>query len=240
MVMEWSPVLGSIQEFIDYALFIVGVLIIYYLIRFLTFGKEEKDKEWAKGGEALRGAIKEKWEASKKARKEREEKDKEDAEKRIREAEEKKIKDAKEKAKKEKKEKEIVGADIEHKASAKAKAEKRVKDKIVGYLMSVITLIDDSIKHLDKDEIKEANATFTKAKRRLSSAINSEVLEELANNTPHLGHAKALHSAIVQIGLHMKKTKQLSKSEITSLRQINQNLGAIHQGIGELIKKIFS
>lgn len=81
MVMEWSPVLGSIQEFIDYSLFIVGVLIIYYLIRFLTFGKEEKDKEWAKGGEALRGAIKDKLEAGKAAKKTREETEKKEKEK---------------------------------------------------------------------------------------------------------------------------------------------------------------
>jgi len=52
----FGPVLGSVHEFIDYALLLVSVLIIYYIVKFFLVerpSKEERDKAWAEGGKGL-------------------------------------------------------------------------------------------------------------------------------------------------------------------------------------------
>lgn len=78
--MEWSPVLGTVQEFIDYSLFIAGILAVYYFIKFWTIGgKSKEDKE--KDSEAFRKWVKDKWETNKTAKKTREEKEKKEKEK---------------------------------------------------------------------------------------------------------------------------------------------------------------
>lgn len=80
MVMEWSPVLGTVREFIDYSLFIAGILAIYYFIKFWTIGgKSKEDQE--KDSEAFRKWVKDKWDANKAAKKTREEKEKKEKEK---------------------------------------------------------------------------------------------------------------------------------------------------------------
>lgn len=80
MVMEWSPVLGTVQEFIDYSLFIAGILAIYYFIKFWTIGGKSKE-DTEKDSEAFRKWVKDKWDANKAAKKTREEKEKKEKEK---------------------------------------------------------------------------------------------------------------------------------------------------------------
>jgi|GEM_PF-3407516 len=79
MVMEWSPVLGTVNEFVDYALFFTGVAIIYFLVRlFMTTRptKEErkaKEAEWAERGADTRKWVGDRWTAFKTKAKEEEE-----------------------------------------------------------------------------------------------------------------------------------------------------------------------
>ncbi|MBI4983467.1 HPF/RaiA family ribosome-associated protein [Candidatus Woesearchaeota archaeon] len=57
--MEWSPVAGMVSEFIDYALFFVGIGIVYYIIR-LVIGTGSKEEEQDRS-ERVRGWIKDKY-----------------------------------------------------------------------------------------------------------------------------------------------------------------------------------
>lgn len=221
MVFENSIVLGTVDEFIDYAMVVVAIFAVVYLVRFLLAvrGKDdgEKDKKWHEEGERMSKAVSEKYNALKEKEIER--------------------KKAESEAKKKEKEAAAKKTASPKTAGARVKAEKRVKDKVTSYLMNVITLIDDCIKHLNKNESKEAGAAFAKAKRRLTSARNSQVLEELADNTPHLAEAKAIHSHIVTLRSELDK---ISTLDIPTLKKINTHLGAIHLAIGELIRKIFT
>ncbi|MFA6461636.1 MAG: hypothetical protein WCV90_05160 [Candidatus Woesearchaeota archaeon] len=70
MVMEWSPVLGTVEEFIDYALFFVGVAVAYYVVRLIMTARNKEDRaareaEWAERGEATRKWAGERWTAYK-------------------------------------------------------------------------------------------------------------------------------------------------------------------------------
>lgn len=69
MVEIFAPVLGTVQEFIDWSLTIVSIMIIWYVVKFFIVApptkaeKEIKEKEWAergaKGREWLKGKYKE-------------------------------------------------------------------------------------------------------------------------------------------------------------------------------------
>jgi len=55
-----SPIVGSVSEFIDWALLIVGILIIYYVFRLLMVHQKkvmESEEEWQKRGEKMREWI---------------------------------------------------------------------------------------------------------------------------------------------------------------------------------------
>lgn len=82
----YNPVLGTVEEFIDYALVIVALLLIYYVIKFFTIGgasRQDKEKEWQERGGKTRewlgekhkemekkaGEVKEKKEQEKKIKK---------------------------------------------------------------------------------------------------------------------------------------------------------------------------
>ena len=51
--MVFDPLLGTVNEFLDYALTIVGVMIIYYIIKFFLLGKSKSDENWKKMGGGL-------------------------------------------------------------------------------------------------------------------------------------------------------------------------------------------
>jgi len=56
----FEPVLGTVNEFIDYALIIAGIMIIYYIVRFFTVGgpsKETKQEEERQRVEQFKGWV---------------------------------------------------------------------------------------------------------------------------------------------------------------------------------------
>ncbi len=230
MVMEWSPVMGTVQEFIDYSLLIVGIMIIYYLIKFFALGgktKEEKERE----AEAFRTWVKEKWDTGKKAKREWEEKKKKEKERAEAEAR-KRTEEAKKEREEERKRKE---KENQARQRDQTKAFDQVKGEVTFYLLAVVELIGQAIKEIEAKNPGKARRLITKAKRRMSQVVGSKVFEKLARSPAHQREAEKIGTVIGMLRLEMDRLSLTEKS----WRDFNVKMGALHQEIGQLIREIF-
>ncbi len=226
-----DAVRGTVDGFLDIALWIVGVMILYYLIKLLFVPPPtEADKKKREEEEKARREEFKKWwkkkkeerEAKKKEKKEAVEKEENESEEETEEADEKA--EEKEEAKKEEK---------QEKRERKQRSEAK---RLADYLMEVIAYVGRAIKEVQQGDKHGAQTSFRRAKRYITKAVDSEILEEIADGTPYLNQAKMLKSHIVTLRSHMQKVKTLDESW---LRSLNQNLGATIKAVGDLVEKIY-
>ncbi len=214
--MQFDPgLLGTVDEFLSYAMTAVVIITIYYVIKFFLLGKS--DENWSKGTEGLSDFVKKKAEESKRKKEEKK-------------AEAARI--AKEKADQDAEGKK--GTAEQNKTDKKRqKAPKRVKT-LTDYLMAVVAAISKSIETLPSDP-EEAKKWFARAKRSMTRARDSNILEEIANGTPYLDQARMLRSHIVE-GRSKMDSFEIN---VENLKNFNQFIGAIIKHIGELVEKVY-
>jgi len=144
IIIMLSPVLGTVQEFVDYAIWIVGFLIVYYCIKFIfVAGPPGKNKKERKAEEEELKAGVTGFLDKRKASKEKKEKAKKDAE------------TAEEEARKKK----------------KGKQERKEKlNPIRGMITKCIRQAEDAGLYLDQSKIKKAMPLIKKLKKNLFHA----------------------------------------------------------------------
>mgnify|MGYP002821054952 CR=1 FL=1 len=140
-----SPVLGTVQEFIGYAIWIVGLLIVYYIGKFIFVagppGKTKKEK---------------------KAEEKRLKKESSDFWTKRKESKEKKEKEEKEQLKKDKAKK---------KEKTQKKKRKRKLKPIMGFMTRCIEESEEAKQELNRGKIKRPRQLVKEIKKNLTHAL---------------------------------------------------------------------
>jgi 5'-3' exonuclease len=146
------------------------------------------------------------------------------------------VQKAKEQAERKREKKERAKAEKEQKEGERRRRALPKAKRLTSYLMAVIASIQISIEALAAGNEQEARAWFRKAKRSMTSARDSRILEEIAKDSPYINMAREIENYIVTTHQEMDDELPL---EISALRDFNRKLGAIMKRIGDLLVVIY-
>lgn len=206
-----SVVTASINEFVDWALGIVTIMIIYYIVKFFVVGGETEE-ELKRRRESVKEFLKER--SNKAAEKKAADEKKKVAEEK-KKAAESKIKVKKEKIKKK-----------------KSKVDKLVSkvNRLSNHLLGTATALNKVRGFLKEGKQKKAKKFFKEAESLMDRAAGSSVLEDMAKTTgnkTHLDQAKYLRSKIVE-----------AREKLSDLKLNDQNLRKFNQYLGSIVKYV--
>jgi len=210
-----APVTATINTFIDYALSLVVVMILYYGVKFFLVERKPEDQQALS---QRRNAFKEWLQRRNQAQQQVQQQAAEQAQ-----SQQQERRDQQQHQQQERRTREQERARPE-------------MEQVATDLLGVISSVDEASKAVADGKKDKAQEWITKAKRYLTRAKDSDALEKIARDTLYYDQAKALRAEIVKA----KDTLGHLPLDEAQLRSFNQYIGAIVKRMGEVIQAVFS
>ena len=206
----------TMNDFLNYALTIILVMLIYYIGKFFFVPPKSQEPSLEERRAALKKGID--WVKSL-SPKEKKEKEKE-------------LRQQERQAREEEREVRQEEKELEGEEDKVERGEQRSR-KITSNLLKVIACINKAIQQ--RNDKGEAKKWIHRAKRHMIRARDVDIIEKITQGTLHHDKALEIRHYLVQ----MREALDSIPLEEAALKRFNQNLGAVVSAIGQLIARLY-